>query len=76
MRTTLTIDDDVLAAARQKAKATDEPLGKIVSDLMRMSLSIREDPPTYEHGIRLLPVSKGGRSATLEETIALRDDSE
>ena len=76
MRTTLTIDDDVMAVARQRAAANDEPLGKAVSDLMRKGLSIREESPTYEHGIRLLPIKPGARSATLNETIELRDESD
>ena len=38
MRTTLSLEPDVLAAARRLAKARSESLGKIVSDLMRRGL--------------------------------------
>ena len=39
MRTTLTIDDDLLAAARCLARARTEPLGKVLSDLARRGLN-------------------------------------
>lgn len=38
MRTTLTIDDDVLLDARDIARAEGRSLGAVVSDLMRQSL--------------------------------------
>lgn len=48
MRTTLSIDDDVLAAARERARRTGRPLGAVISDLARRSLigadDRREDP--------------------------------
>lgn len=39
MRTTLSIDDDVLAAARERARRTGRPLGAVISDLARRSLT-------------------------------------
>jgi len=41
MRTTLTLDDDVLAAARAIARERDASLGKVVSDLLRRALQPR-----------------------------------
>ena len=38
MRTTLTIDDDLMAAARSLARARSESLGQAVSELMRRGL--------------------------------------
>ncbi|MDO5699180.1 MAG: antitoxin [Dermatophilus congolensis] len=38
MRTTLSIDDDVLADARDIARAEGRSLGAVVSDLMRRAL--------------------------------------
>ena len=38
MRTTLSIDDDVLAAAREIAAAKHIPLGEAVSDLARRGI--------------------------------------
>lgn len=54
MRTTLTIDDDVLEAARKMAEARELPLGKVVSQLMRRGLvdyisrlSVEDGFPTF-----------------------------
>lgn len=41
MRTTLTIDDDVLQAAQALAKSTGRALGEVFSDLARRSLSAK-----------------------------------
>lgn len=38
MRTTLALDDDVLAAARDIAAARSQSLGAVVSDLVRRAL--------------------------------------
>lgn len=43
MRTTLSIDDDVLAAARERARRTGRPLGAVISDLARRSLTAASD---------------------------------
>ncbi len=39
MRTTLTIDDDVLYAARERARRERRTLGQVVSDLARRGLT-------------------------------------
>lgn len=39
MRTTLEIDDQVLAAARAVARASGRSLGKVISDLARAGLA-------------------------------------
>ena len=53
MRTTLDLDDDVLAAARSIAAARKQTMGKVVSDLLRQSLAtkLKKGP----NGITLLP---------------------
>ena len=38
MRTTLDIDEDILAAARDLARRRRAPLGRVVSDLARQGL--------------------------------------
>jgi len=43
MRTTLTIDDDLLAAARRLAEAKSESLGKAISELARRGLNATPD---------------------------------
>ena len=39
MRTTLTIDDDLLSAARCLSRARAKPLGKVISELARRGLA-------------------------------------
>jgi hypothetical protein len=39
MRTTLDIDDDILAAAKERATAENIPIGRIISDLCRGALT-------------------------------------
>lgn len=45
MRTTLVIDDDVLAAARRLATDRGEAIGKVISDLARRGM--RPTHPLY-----------------------------
>ena len=63
MRTTLDIDDDVLMAAKELAKAADKTAGKIISDLVRKSLTATATYPSAESevffGIRPFP-RRGG----------------
>lgn len=73
MRTTVTIDDDVLLAAKQLAQRKGLTLGQALSDLARASLT-RADPSGVRNGIRLLPVRPDAKGATMEEVNALLDD--
>ena len=73
MRTTLTIDDDVLAAAKQFADARGLTLGEAVSQLARATLTERRRFDT-RNGIVLLPAPAEARQATLDDVKALRDD--
>jgi hypothetical protein len=61
MRTTLTLDDDVLASARALAAQRGVPLGTIVSELVRRGLD-SAPPSDNRNGIRLFPVQPGARS--------------
>jgi hypothetical protein len=57
-RTTIDIDDDILAAAKERAARLDTTAGKVISDLVREALTrspIRDDKPHYRNGFRLLP---------------------
>jgi hypothetical protein len=74
MRTTLTIDDDVLAAAKAIAEREKRPVGEIVSDLARRSLR-GPAPAKSRNGIPLLPPKPGGKTVTLEIVNRLRDES-
>ena len=73
MRTTLSVDDDVLLAARQLAEVTGQSLGQAVSALARKGIGDAE-PGGQRNGIELLPVRGGASGATLEEVNRLRDE--
>ena len=73
MRTTLTIDDDVLAAAKQFADARGLTLGEAVSQLARATLTERRRHST-RNGIVLLPSSTAAGQATLDDVNELQDD--
>jgi hypothetical protein len=73
MRTTLAIDDDVLAAAKSIADVEQKTLGQVVSELARRSLR-QPGEATIRNGIVLLPVSRTGAVVTPEEVNTLRDE--
>jgi hypothetical protein len=73
MRTTLTIDDDVLAAAKQFADARGLTLGEALSQLARATLTERRRHGT-RNGIVLLPAPAAATAASLEDVNGLRDD--
>jgi hypothetical protein len=73
MRTTLVIDDDVLAAARAIARQQHRSIGEVVSDLARRAL-YRPQPPLKRNGIPLLPRGNSQVVVTLETVNALRDE--
>lgn len=74
MRTTLTIDDDVLAAAKALAELQKRSIGQVVSELARQSLP-RHDSRATRNGIPLLPVRNPNAVVTLEIVNALRDET-
>ncbi|HWT32532.1 MAG TPA: hypothetical protein VN107_02140 [Microbacterium sp.] len=74
MRTTVNIDDDVLAAARQYADARGLTLGEALSQLARATLTERAREGGRRNGIVLLPRAVGAGSATLDDVNRLRDD--
>ncbi len=63
MRTTLDIDDDVLIAAKELAKAAHKTAGQIISELVRKSLTAAPaygvEEPKAIFGIRPFP-RRGG----------------
>ena len=74
MRTTVTIDDDVLAAAKQFADARGLTLGGALSQLARATLTERRRFGS-RNGIVLLPAPPEAGRATLDDVNALRDDT-
>ncbi len=59
MRTTLSLDDDVLLAVKERAQREKRTAGEVLSDLARQALtSSRRQPQdhvTDHHGFRPLP---------------------
>jgi hypothetical protein len=81
MRTTLQLDDDVLAAARVLARQQRTSLGAVISDLARQALvapvpvpSSRTLQPDHRNGLPLLPWKAEGAPVDLELVNSLRDE--
>ena len=74
MRTTLALDDDVLAAAKGLANLQKKSLGEVISDLARQSLRSGPSPADRRNGVPLLPNRGGVTGVTLETVNRLRDE--
>ena len=73
VRTTLAIDDDVLAAAKAIARQQNKSVGQVVSELARRALR-RPEAPGSRSGFPLLPVSNPRAVVTLETVNVMRDE--
>lgn len=74
MRTTLQLDDDVLAAARALAAQQRRTLGEVVSELARRGLAPVAPASRHRNGIRLMPVRPESRPTSPDEVDRLRDE--
>lgn len=74
MRTTLSIDDDVLLAAKDLATRQDKTVGEVISALARQALLPASPGTDRRNGIPLLPVRPNASPATLELVNRLRDE--
>lgn len=78
MRTTLDIADDVLQAAKERARRENRTAGEVISDLARAALTAPAAPakkvaePRSHYGIR--PFPKRGNLVTNELIDKLRQD--
>ena len=73
MRTTLTLDDDVLAEATRRAKTLRISLGKAVSDLARRGLQVA--PPVQEmDGLVVFDPPRGSPKITARKVKELLGD--
>ncbi len=73
MRTTLTIDDDVLAVVQERARRERRSAGQVLSDLAREALSRPADVQlTERHGFPVVP--RRGRPVSNALVEALRDE--
>ena len=75
MRTTLELDDDLVAAAKQLAKEQGKTLGRTISDLARESLAAKE-PVKIRNGFRLITPILGVPRPSLEQINRWRDEEE
>ena len=75
MRTTLAIDDDVLAAARGLADRQRKTMGEVISALARQALRPEAAAQTTRNGVLLLPVRVDAQPVTLELVNQLRDEA-
>jgi len=53
MRTTLTLDDDVLEAARRRAREQDRPLKQVINEALRQGLALGEAQRSTPYKFRL-----------------------
>jgi hypothetical protein len=74
MRTTLTIDDDVLAAAKALAARQRKTVGEVISALTRQALKPSTAHRKTRNGVPLLPVRSGSPAVTPELVNQLRDE--
>ena len=78
MRTTLTLDDDVLEAARALARQQGSTLGAVISALARESLRSpargSSDVERERSGLPLLPILSSVAVVDLELVNQLRDE--
>ena len=78
MRTTLSLDDDVLAAAKVLARQRKQPIGSVISDLAREGLAQanwenQSTPKAQRNGLTLLPRHPEGSPVDLELVNRLRE---
>lgn len=74
MRTTLDIDDDVLAAAKEIARSQGVSVGAVVSGLLRQALAGSGAPAGRSKGVAgFRPFPSRGRVVTGQQVDTLRD---
>jgi len=73
MRTTLNLDDDVLAAAKTYAESRSLGLGEAVSELVRRGMSAAT-PTRVVNGLVVFDLPAGSPKVTRETVNRLRDD--
>jgi len=75
MRTTLNIDDDVLATVKAVAHRDRKPVGQVVSTMLRRMVEPPKDSPgRTRNGIPLFPVAPNARVVSPELVKELLED--
>jgi hypothetical protein len=72
MRTTLELDDDLIATAKDLAREQGVTLGRVISELARQSLAAKA-PPKVRNGVQLIVPKPGARKPDLQLVNELRD---
>lgn len=78
MRTTLTIRDDILAVARQRAELKDISIGEALSELAQRGLErelAEEQADSFWKGVKFLPARPGEPRVTTDLVNKLLDES-
>jgi hypothetical protein len=74
MRTTLAIDDDVLAVAKELAATERKSVGEVISSLARRALRPTDSDRKTRNGVPLLSVRPGAHRVTSELVHQLREE--
>ena len=74
MRTTLDIDDDILAAAKARAKSQRRTAGAVISELAREALTRPAQSSTRGAFLGFSPMPKRGGIVTNELIDSLREE--
>lgn len=74
MRTTLSIDDDVLAAAKELASQQHKSVGEVISSLTRQALRPPLTSSNVRNGMLLLPMRPDATAVTQELVNQMRDE--
>jgi hypothetical protein len=74
MRTTLSIDDDILAAAKEMAETERKSVGEVISALARNALKPHPSRRVTRNGVPLLTVRPGAPRVTSELVRQLQED--
>jgi hypothetical protein len=74
MRTTLAIDDDVLAAAREMASTGRKSVGEVISALAREAMRPKASVHATRNGVPLLTVPSGAPRVTSELVRQLQEE--
>lgn len=74
MRTTLAIDDDVLAAAKEIAATERKSVGEVISALVRTAMHPNPSNLNIRNGVPLLPVRPGAPRVTSELVRQLQEE--
>ena len=74
MRTTLAIDDDVLAAAKEMASIERKSVGEVISALARTAMRPVHHNHRTRNGVPLLPLRAGTQRVTSELVRQLQEE--